>query len=224
MDNKGWKERLTELQHEVAQETQESVDKMDAWSQRLHQVFNSKSANRRFQPMTQKSKHEFDRTLSEASALVAEVLGKIQKEELTLAELNQIAADARDIMPANAKMRSLLRHLAFAAYEASGVVMQEEFKSIDKKRADISRRKTSIFHQYLADNPEVVPVLEVMIDKMGFVTAENVSQRLGRPVTEEQITSIMDDVTSIATYDVDVRAILLDYSTRKKQPDTPKGP
>lgn len=200
-EEKDWRAMLAEVKAEAAKQDAEAAaeaKRADAWVLRLHEVFNSKAANRFFPRITRGARREFEAVASQGLSLTGEIMEKILKKELGSHELSMIAAHARDLAPVDPTMFGMLQPVAYAAYQACEVAIKEERPRLDARDKDMAEKELAVFRRYLAEQPQVVSVLSAMMLPGGSIPAlGTISEKLGYPVGPKELEGLAAQVNDI---------------------------
>ncbi|MEZ0224927.1 MAG: hypothetical protein ACAH83_10260 [Alphaproteobacteria bacterium] len=200
-EQKDWRAMLADVKADVAKydaEAAAEAKRADAWVLRLHDVFNSKAANRFLPRMTPKSQRDFRDVAAKGLELTREIIEKILQKELSAQELSMIAAHARDLAPVDSTMFGMLQPVAYAAYNACEIAIEEERPHRDAQDKDIAEKELAVFRRYLAEQPQVVPVLSAMMLPGGGIPAlGTISEKLGYPVGPKELEGLAAQVNGI---------------------------
>lgn len=223
---KNWKEMFADLQAEIdTDRTQAAAEtaRGDIWAERLYTVFNSKAANRIVPRIGSKARQEYRDIAQQGIALVNDITGKILKKELSVAELNMIAAHARDIAPVDGMMFGLLQPVAFAAHEALQMAMDAEEPAREARREDIRQKERAVFRSYLRENPQSARLIAAMMSDDGAIhSAASIAQR-NPGVTWQQLQAVVDEVTPILTTSFSLSPFTVFRTLQKQFRDLPEA-
>lgn len=200
-EEKDWRAMLADVKADIAKydaAAAAEAKRADAWVLRLHDVFNSKTANRLLPRITPKSRRDFRDVAAQGLDLTREIMEKILNKELSAQELSLIAAHARDLAPVESTMFGMLQPVAYAAYKACEIAIEEERPGRDARYEDIADKELAVFRRYLAEQPQVVPVLMAMISKNGTrFGIEALSEMVGYPLGPKELQGLAEQVNGI---------------------------